>query len=1101
MMKLIDFPYLSEDILTVQTTSSPKELVKYREIRLFLEGKDWFVSQDNTLVRVELDNDSGLIETLGRLQETLWLLLDKQNNYLSFQFVRFIEPVNLNLKIGITEKVAEYLQDKKQIDEADIDAACRWFEQCFLLEKDNDNYRLVIAYFKNSSDKQFLAIGNQWQAHISRDENKVIVQKLTRIKSEQPDLSLITGKIEFYNAEIKERLLDPTQQALLDTSLRDNGSYLELWKHYNDLQWAKATQYASELGIIKFVNRQAIDGDKLAWEFFVKSSEKLSAFRGKWQNLGLTNTQVEVTTEQPSWLLDREIIETSELPNKNEIFRGKVSFGDNSIIITPDEMRRSRTPAKTGYIAYSLAGEEIVRRRREQAKKSIDNGIRLPQLIHLLQGLDVPPVKYKKLKALTPYAKETFNGGTPTDRQKDALDVALNTSDIALIIGPPGTGKTQVIAALQRRLVEENPDRDVQHQVLISSYEHDAVDNALNRSDVYGLPAIRVGGRSGNKNSTKPITFWCDKRREHIALELEKSKKEEPHVAILEQLHSIFIELKIASLSLSVRMRKFEQVNSLLSKLECLNIRLSSRVKDDWEDFYLNTSQERQQQTLDSPIDNRLLQKTRALRITPASFLDDGMERAYDLYSMLQRKGLLPPKKEGELLKKLCNQEQINIEETHQLGVIRDDLLDCFIPDYRPPEIKNRLSKQEIQLINRIEKDLRDTLVNSRKGIASVLGRYYDALAFSPKQAEQAVENYSAIVGATCQQSASKPMSVLQLLSDLDAQTEIEFESVIVDEAARANPLDLFVPMAMAKRRIVLVGDDRQLPHLLEPELEEELAEQHSLTEIQREAYKQSLFERLRKQLLEIEKKSGVRRVVMLDTQFRMHPMLGDFISKNFYENEGLDVLKSGRPAEDFTHSINGYSGKVCAWLNVALSEGAESRPQFSPMRQIEAQKIAQETKKILESTDNTVSVGVITFYSAQVDAIRREMEKLGLLEQEEIVPEYLYTDDGEERLRVGTVDAFQGKEFDVVLLSIVRANRVKIPDSDIEQEQLEKLLNKKYGHLRLSNRMNVAMSRQRKLLIAVGAMEMAGTPEASSAVPALSNFLNLCGGEYGRIF
>ena len=53
-------------------------------------------------------------------------------------------------------------------------------------------------------------------------------------------------------------------------------------------------------------------------------------------------------------------------------------------------------------------------------------------------------------------------------------------------------------------------------------------------------------------------------------------------------------------------------------------------------------------------------------------------------------------------------------------------------------------------------------------------------------------------------------MSSLKELSDLDASEGIEFDTVVIDEAARANPLDLFVPMAMARRRIILVGDHRQ---------------------------------------------------------------------------------------------------------------------------------------------------------------------------------------------------------------------------------------------------------------------------------------------------
>ena len=62
------------------------------------------------------------------------------------------------------------------------------------------------------------------------------------------------------------------------------------------------------------------------------------------------------------------------------------------------------------------------------------------------------------------------------------------------------------------------------------------------------------------------------------------------------------------------------------------------------------------------------------------------------------------------------------------------------------------------------------------------------------------------------------------------------------------------------------------------------------------------------------------------------------------------------------------------------------------------------------------------------------------------------------ERLRVGSVDAFQGKEFDVVLLSMVRTAPGKV---DLENEDS---LTRAYGFLRMDNRLNVAMSRQHRL-------------------------------------
>ena len=71
---------------------------------------------------------------------------------------------------------------------------------------------------------------------------------------------------------------------------------------------------------------------------------------------------------------------------------------------------------------------------------------------------------------------------------------------------------------------------------------------------------------------------------------------------------------------------------------------------------------------------------------------------------------------------------------------------------------------------------------------------------------------------------------------------------------------------------------------------------------------------------------------------------------------------------------------------------------------------------------------------------------------------------------------------------------------SDPDPNVIEKAANRKYGHLRLANRMNVAMSRQRSLLVTVGDSQMAQGAAAAIAVPALVGFFGLCGGEHGIV-
>ena len=154
------------------------------------------------------------------------------------------------------------------------------------------------------------------------------------------------------------------------------------------------------------------------------------------------------------------------------------------------------------------------------------------------------------------------------------------------------------------------------------------------------------------------------------------------------------------------------------------------------------------------------------------------------------------------------------------------------------------------------------------------------------------------------------------------------FRSVIVDEAARANPLDLLIPMALAERRIILVGDHRQLPQLLEPDVERHL--RATLDADMHQALERSLFERLFRELREREQRDGIKRTITLDTQYRMHPILGGFVSDQFYAPHG-ETLGSGREPAEFAHQVvladeTPLEGQVAAWVQVPRSAGPEDR-------------------------------------------------------------------------------------------------------------------------------------------------------------------------------
>jgi superfamily I DNA and/or RNA helicase len=385
---------------------------------------------------------------------------------------------------------------------------------------------------------------------------------------------------------------------------------------------------------------------------------------------------------------------------------------------------------------------------------------------------------------------------------------------------------------------------------------------------------------------------------------------------------------------------------------------------------------------------------------------------------------------------------------------------------------------------------------NSPSGVNEVIWEYLDALENDIHGTRAAVKGYTVVLAATCQQAASKQMrdmklsgAALRQLNELDRR--MVFNDVIVDEAARANPLDLFVPIALAERRIVLVGDHRQLPHILEPDVERDI--ERSIREETRELLKKSLFERLFTQLRQREERDGIKRTITVNKQFRMHPVLGKFVSETFYRPHG-EEFESPRNTGQFEHNLDGYAGRVAAWINVAGAEGYEVGGQ-SKRRRIEARRVAAEASRLLTQRPD-LSIGVITFYAAQRNELMGALVELGIAEKTEgggyEIREAWRETSGtrKERLRVGTVDAFQGKEFDIVLLSITRSNDIQATD--------ERSFRRKYGHLMLENRVCVAMSRQQRLLIAVGDSGMLNGAGAATAVPGLVKFYELCGGPNG---
>ena len=277
------------------------------------------------------------------------------------------------------------------------------------------------------------------------------------------------------------------------------------------------------------------------------------------------------------------------------------------------------------------------------------------------------------------------------------------------------------------------------------------------------------------------------------------------------------------------------------------------------------------------------------------------------------------------------------------------------------------------------------------------------------------------------------------------------FDIAIVDEAGHATFAETVVPMCSAKKAI-LIGDDKQLPPMLGDELDchKNLSERCAPgTDGPQCWFEYSMFQ----YLWENDEEFHLPRL-MLDTQFRMHPDIADFISETFYEGK----IKNGVSAEDRKFSFGEFCSAVCLLSTSDQKNRFEKWTGTSCSNLLEAEYVGHIVEDLLEAldegrveggpTDKPLSLAVITPYAAQETLLRQELascfrttDRIAFSEED-----------------IASVDRFQGDERDVVIASFVRSPNVKSGNRTPKLMFVHDL-----------KRMNVAFSRARRMLILVG--------------------------------
>ncbi|PVM82098.1 lipopolysaccharide core heptose(II) kinase RfaY [Caulobacter endophyticus] len=284
---------------------------------------------------------------------------------------------------------------------------------------------------------------------------------------------------------------------------------------------------------------------------------------------------------------------------------------------------------------------------------------------------------------------------------------------------------------------------------------------------------------------------------------------------------------------------------------------------------------------------------------------------------------------------------------------------------------------------------------------------------------------------------------------------ESSFDWVIVDEAARCTSGELAVPLQMGSR-VVLVGDQLQLRPMVDREVQTALREEFKGPA--KQALALSDFERA------FASEFGRQNARVLDEQYRMAPAISDMVSEIFYRPHGVQLRPSDARKPDAAFaSLAGPLAAPITWFDTTGMPGCQERDRnngrevwndaeietvLSILAMIASeQSLADDLGRRAEPT-----IGVICMYSEQKRRLDKEWSQRP------------FSEAFRRTVTIDTVDAYQGKENAIVIVSLVRSNSERRP-----------------YHVGRENRCNVALSRAKERLYIVGDTAMWGDVRNSS--------------------
>jgi len=768
--------------------------------------------------------------------------------------------------------------------------------------------------------------------------------------------------------------------------------------------------------------------------------------------------------------------------------------------------------SSTPLLVNVLSGDLALYKRGKQALKDIKEGnVKNPALINYLLNIDLDEsdreeINIEDLEWSNPYLDSY---------QKRAIIEALSTRNIFLIQGPPGTGKTQVISELVYQFNKRNK------KVLLSSQTHVAIDNALERlpNELDILPIRLI-------NQERKVKFAQDylpdrlidnlynriEKRYRDRIEnfdvyadsvLKYRKDYERMVSLWEgnkDIFNLFYELKGEVNNLRESLSGIDNIitgygRMIDSVIGCIDFIKQHSIAIEIKDYNMRISLEHFDE----------LKGIINIYSKEANFESDNLNDYFKLfkddskfaadYKNIVTKSFLD-KKKSQLNKLLESYKSIVADSNQKREVINNELnglekkkqsiykehkklideLNNYCSSYIDDDANSvPLSIEEkLNHIDEIIVKQEQQFIDNKHRIEVYKEIYSDCIEFLETKenkdddrimySKYLLDNNANVYGITCNANSKYLEERNEYLSELGLGNvdlkNIDFDVTIIDEVSKATPIELLIPILYSKS-IILVGDHRQLPPTFKykENMLEYLSEQNKISKAKLKEYQDMVEDSLFAKLFSAIKKNKA----MLINQYRSHSQIVDVIN-TFYEgklNVGNEVAQDEAKQHHLETSSNGFElftpNIHTYWFNshydingdVAfekkLTKGSGVSTSFYNDEEVYlVENILKNMDEGYSKVKEVPSISIISLYGDQVKEIKKSIAKLK------------FSNIDMNASRVYTVDEFQGKEDDIVIVSLVRNN------NNFRTGEFTKKF----------QRINVALSRARKMLVIVGSKE-----------------------------